>query len=326
MGSFLLRNSLRTVVILGFLLAGLSLAQRQFLSIGGGSTGGTYNTFASAIGDYLSQNIPGLNITVEGSAGSAENIRRIQGGDMEMGLAFAGDSYLSFNGLDAFEGNAVTNLRAIGFLYNAVSQLVTLENTGISNLSDLQGKTVAVGGAGSGTQLSLDRVLNALDIKVEAVFIAGQNASDALKNGQVDAYHALFGVPNATVTDTASTNDIVILDSYDTLAEIGFFEEFPFYSSYTIPAGSFRGVNQDVKSFSDPALWVVSASVSDDLVYEMTKAIYSEAGLKHMTTVTAVASEMGLDNALTGLAIPLHPGAARYWQEMGVDIPEAIQP
>lgn len=316
----------RSVVLISVLLGGLGLAQRQFLSIGGGSTGGTFNVFASGIGDYLSQHVSGLNITVEGSAGSAENIRRIQGGDMEMGLAFAGDAFLAYNGLDAFAGAPVGNLRAIGFLYNAVSQLVALEGSGISTLADLQGRTVAVGGAGSGTQLSLERALNAVGVSVEAVFIAGQNASDALKNGQVDAYHALFGVPNATVTDTASTHNIVILNTYDTLAGVGFFETYPFYSRFVIPAGAFRGVNEAVVTFSDPALWVVSANVSDDLVYEMTKAIYSDEGLRHMVTVTTVASEMSLETALTGVAIPLHPGAARFWQEMGVAIPEIAQP
>ncbi len=316
---------LLSLLLLTFVVS-FSLAQRQFLSIGGGSTGGTFNVFSSGIGDYLSRELPQLNITVEGSAGSAENIRRIQGGDLEMGIAFAGDSYLAYSGLDAFADSPAPNLRAVGFLYNAVSQVVALKGSGISDLADLQGKTIAVGGAGSGTQLSLERMLTKLEIDISAVFIAGQNASDALKNRQVNAYHALFGVPNATVTDTSSTNDIVILSSYDTLAAAGFFEDFPFYSRYVIPAGAFRGVDEDVVTFSDPGLWVVNVNMDEDLVYEMTKAIYSEAGLEHMRIVTSVASEMGLDSALTGIALPLHPGAARFWEEMGVEIPEIAQP
>ena len=314
------------------LLAGLftlGFAQRQFISIGGGSTGGTFNTFSSGIGDYLSQNIDGLNMTVEGSAGSAENIRRIQGGDMDMGIAFAGDAFLSYNGQGVFEeGGPYDGIRAIGFLYSAVSQLVTLEETGITSLADLEGQTIAVGGAGSGTQLSVERLLTTLGLydSIEPVLVAGQNASDQLKNRQVAAYHALFGVPNATVTDTSSTNDVVILSSYDEAEAAGFFDEYPFYTQYVIPGGTFSGVDEDVTTFRDAGLWIASADMDEELVYEMTKAIYEQAGLDHMLQVTAVAGEMGADNALVGVQIPLHPGAARFWEEVGVEIPEAAQP
>lgn len=313
-----------TLVVAITFVGSTAIAQRNFLSIGGGSTGGTFNVFSSAIGDYLSRTITGVNITVEGSAGSAENIRRIQGGDLEMGIAFAGDAYLAYNGLGAFaDGGPYDQIRGVGFLYSAVSQIVTLQSSGITSLADLAGKQMAVGGAGSGTQLTLERLLTTLGIydSITPVFVAGTNASSQLKDRQVDAYHALFGVPNAAVTDTSSTADIVILSSYDDAAAAGFFDEYPFYTRYVIPAGSFRGVDEDVVTFRDAGLWVVSADMDEDLVYEMTKAIYSEAGLEHMLAVTAVAKEMGLDNAVVGIAIPMHPGAARFWTEMGVALP-----
>ena len=317
------------VALVALAWAPSALAQRQFLAIGGGSTGGTFNVFSSGIGDYLSRTIDGINLTVEGSAGSAENIRRIQAGDLEMGIAFAGDSYLAYNGLDAFaDGGPYDDLRAIGFLYSAVSQIVTLESSGITTLADLEGRQMAVGGAGSGTQLSLERLLTTLGIydTITPVFVAGQNASAQLKDRQVDAYHALFGVPNAAVTDTSSTADIVLISSYPEAEAAGFFDAFPFYTRYEIPAGVFRGVDEPVVTFRDAGLWVASAGMDEDLVYEMTKAIYSQAGLEHMTAVTAVAREMGPDNALVGIQIPLHPGAARFWSEIGVEIPASAQP
>lgn len=310
-------------------LGSTGFAQRQFVAIGGGSTGGTFNVFASAIGDIVGRAIDGVNVTVEGSAGSAENIRRIQGGDLEMGIAFAGDAYLAYNGEAVFEeGGPYDQVRAIGFLYSAVSQIVTLEGSGIESLADLEGVTMAVGGAGSGTQLSLERLLTSVGVydTITPVLVAGQNASDQLKNRQVEAYHALFGVPNAAVTDTASTADIRLLSSYDEAAAAGFFEQFPFYTEYVIPGGTFAGVDEDVRTFRDAGLWVVSASTDADLVYEMTKAVYEQEGLDRMLQVTNVASEMGPDNALVGVQIPLHPGAARFWEEVGVEVPAALQP
>ena len=314
-------------LVLGLFSAGF--AQRQFVSIGGGSTGGTFNTFSSGIGDYLSQNIEGLNMTVEGSAGSAENIRRIQGGDLEMGIAFAGDAFLAYSGEDVFaEDGPYDGIRAIGFLYSAVSQIVALEESGIASVADLEGRTVAVGGAGSGTQLSLERLLSTLGVydSLDPVLVAGQNASDSLKNRQVEAYHALYGVPNATVTDTSSTNDITILSTYDDAEAAGFFEQYPFYTEYVIPGGTFSGVDEDVTTFRDAGLWIASADMDEETVYQMTKAIYDQAGLEHMLQVTNVASEMGTDNALVGVQLPLHPGAARYWEEVGVEIPEVATP
>lgn len=317
------------LIAFGLVLGSTALAQRQFLAIGGGSTGGTFNVFSSGIGDIVGRTIDGLNVTVEGSAGSAENIRRIQGGDLEMGIAFAGDSFLAFNGEGVFEdGGPYDKLRAIGFLYSAVSQIVTLEGNGIETLADLEGKTMAVGGAGSGTQLSLERLLTSVGVydSITPVLVAGQNASDQLKNRQVDAYHALFGVPNASVTDTASTADIHLISSYEEAEAAGFFDEHPYYTEYVIPAGTFNGVDEDVRTFRDAGLWVVSADVDEELVYKMTKAIYDQAGLDRMLQVTNVAGEMGPDNALVGVQIPLHPGAARYWQEVGVSIPDVAQP
>jgi len=295
--------SLLAAALLG--LGSVAIAQRQFVAV------------------------DGLNVTVEGSAGSAENIRRIQGGDLDMGIAFAGDAYLAYNGQAVFEeGGPYDDVRAIGFLYSAVSQIVTLEGSGITSLADLEGITMAVGGAGSGTQLSLERLLTSVGAydSITPVLVAGQNASDQLKNRQVDAYHALFGVPNAAVTDTASTSDLRLLSSYDEALAAGFFDAFPFYTEYVIPAGTFAGVDEDVHTLRDAGLWVVAAGADEDLVYEMTKAVYEQAGLDRMLQVTNVAKEMGLDNALVGVQIPLHPGAARYWTEVGVAIPEALLP
>lgn len=323
------RIALSLLVASVLALGSSAFAQREFVAIGGGSTGGTFNVFASAIGDIVGRAIDDVNVTVEGSAGSAENIRRIQGGDLQMGIAFAGDSYLAYNGEAVFEeGGPYDQVRAIGFLYSAVSQIVTLEGSGIASLADLEGITMAVGGAGSGTQLSLERLLTTVGVydTITPVLVAGQNASDQLKNRQVEAYHALFGVPNAAVTDTASTSDIRLLSSYDEAEAAGFFEQYPFYTEYVIPGGTFSGVDEDVRTFRDAGLWVVSADTDADMVYEMAKAVYEQEGLDRMLQVTNVAAEMGPDNALVGVQVPLHPGAARFWEEVGVEVPDVLQP
>jgi uncharacterized protein len=327
MRSFI-RHSIPVLLAVVLAAGGSALAQRQFLSIGGGFVGGTFNVFASGMGDYLSQQFPNLNITVEGSAGSAENIRRMQAGEMEMAIAFAGDAYLAFNALEEFADGPYSDIRAVGFLYGAVSQLVTVEGTGIRTWDDLAGKRIALGQAGSGTHLSIERLLRQAGMfdRITPVFVAGQAASDQLKDGQIDAYHALLGVPNATLTDTTTARATHVLSTYDVALESGFFERYPFYSPFVIPAGTYRGVDDDVMTWRDAGIWIVSADMDEELVYQMTKAIYDEAGLGHMLRVTNVAREMGPETALSGIALPLHPGALRYWQERGVEIPELARP
>jgi uncharacterized protein len=323
-----LGHRLALLASLSMLLAGAAVGQRQFLSIGGGFVGGTFNVFASGMGDYLSQQFRNLNITVEGSAGSAENIRRIQGGEMEMGIAFAGDAYLAYNALEEFSDQRYDGIRAVGFLYGAVSQLVVLQGSGIETFADLAGKRVALGSAGSGTHLSIERLLRQTGMfdKITPVFVAGQAASDQLKDGQVDGYHALLGVPNATLVDTTTARDAHLISTYQAALDSGFFERYPFYAPVVIPAGTYRGVDGEVQTWRDAGIWIVSDDMDEELVYQMTKAIYDAAGLEHMLRVTAVAGEMGPDSALSGIALPLHPGAARYWSELGLDIPEAARP
>ncbi len=209
-----------------------------------------------------------------------------------------------------------------------MSQLVTLQGSGIESFDDLAGKRIALGSAGSGTHLSIERLLRQADMfdQIEPVFVAGQAASDQLKDGQIDAYHALLGVPNATLVDTTTSRDAHVISTLDAATESGFFETYPFYSAFTIPGGTYRGVADDVLTWRDAGIWIVSADMDDDLVYDMTKAIYEEAGLEHMMRVTNVAREMGLENALSGIAMPLHPGALRYWEEVGVAIPDNARP
>jgi uncharacterized protein len=316
------------LVLLALAVGTSAVAQRQFLSIGGGFVGGTFNVFASGMGDYLSQRFPNLNITVEGSAGSAENIRRIQGGEMEMGIAFAGDAYLAYNGMEEFSDQSYDGIRAVGFLYGAVSQLVVLKGSGIATYEDLAGKRIALGSAGSGTHLSIERLLRQTGMfdRITPVFVAGQAASDQLKDGQVDGYHALLGVPNATLVDTTTARDAVVLSTYGDALAAGFFEKYPFYARVTIPGGTYRGIDDEVETWRDAGIWIVSDAMDEEMVYQMTKAVFDADGLEHMLRVTNVAREMGIDSALSGIALPLHPGAARYWAEVGVEIPEVARP
>jgi uncharacterized protein len=319
---------LSLLLTLGLTLGATSAAQT--VTMGGGFAGGTFNVFVEAIGGYLTESLADLEVVPVRSAGSVENLSRILAGSLDMAIAFAGDASFAFNGFDMFDDDEEpqSGVRAIGYLYAAVSQIVTLPANGIATVSDLAGKRVAVGELGSGTHMSLQRLLGHLGMldDVTFVYIAGQAASQALKDGRVDAYHVLVGVPNATVADTSVDRDIVVLETLEEALVSGFFDRFPFYLPYVIPAGTYRGVPDAVRTWKDSGLWVVSKDLDDELVYQMMRAVYDPDGLARMHAAGAVAREMGADTALRGVAFPLHPGAARYWLEQGLQLPAIARP
>lgn len=297
---------------------------KEFISIGGGGAGGTFNTMASGVGSLVSKNISNAKFTVEGSAGSVENIRRIGGGDLQMGIAFSGDSYLAYHGLEAFKSTGkVENIRAIGFLYSAISQIVTAEDSGIKSIYDLEGKKMSVGSAGSGTQKTMMRLLDHLGLtdKVDIINMGGSGSSDQLKNGQIHAYHGLWGAPAGAIVDSTSSMNAILIDLWKDTKASGFFDKYPFYTEATIPAGTYANIDTDVHTFRDTAILVASSDLSAEIVYEITKKLYSKEGLAYMLQVSNATREMSLEAGLSGISIPLHIGAERFWKEAGIELP-----
>jgi uncharacterized protein len=317
-------------LLLGACLTLGATSTAQILTMGGGFTGGTFNVFVDLIARHLSSTFDDVTVEPVVSAGSIENLRRILAADLDMAVVFAGDAFAAHNGFEGFDDDEQDKsaVRAIGYLYPAVSQVVTLPSTGITSLADLAGKQVAVGDLGSGTHMAMHRLLTAIGVArdVRFVFAGGQTASQMLKDGRVDAYHVLVGVPNATVADTSVDRDIVLIETLAPALAAGFFDRYPFYIPIVIRGGTYRGVAADVPTFKDAGLWVVSADLDEELVYRMTKAVYGAEGLAHFHAAHANARDMGAHTALRGVALPLHPGAARYWIEQGLQLPAIARP
>jgi uncharacterized protein len=317
-----------------FLVAATALlfapVHAQSLTMGGGFFGGTFNVFVVGIRDAIAVDLPDVTITATTSAGSIENLRRILAGEMDMAVAFAGDAYLAFNNLEAFDDDEepASGIRALGYLYPATSQVVVRADGDIHDIADLAGKRIAVGDIGSGTHMSMQRFLGVAGIldDVTFVFVGGRDASEMLFAGQVDAYHALLGVPNATLLHSLAQGDVRILDTLGTALRAGFFDRYPFYSPVVIAAGSYQGIDEDVLTWKDSALWIVSADLDDDLVYAMMQSVYEGASPDHFRHTAAVAGDMGPDTALRGVLFPLHAGAARFWEDRGLELAAPARP
>ena len=266
--------------------------------------------------------LPNVDVSNMASAGSVENARRVNSGEIDFGIAYSGDTYLARNGRLTNDTNKYPNVYAMAFLYGAPAHLIVLDDSGINQVSDLVGKRIAVGGAGSGAAAAAQRYFGALGLwdKMNVEFIGYSKAAAAIGDGLIDAMWVFAGFPNSSVIQAAASNKIKILSTWDAGEKGGAFEQYPFYAKLTIPAGTYSGVDYDVMSFQDSALWVANKDVAPEHVYNALANIYTKEGLSYMVKVKSTAKAMSVKGALTGIVTPVHAGAQKYWKEQGLTL------
>jgi TRAP transporter TAXI family solute receptor len=303
-------------------------AKTYRVSIGGGPTGGTFQYFANAISVHVPKVATDIKMSSEGSGGSAENVRRINAGDFDFGIAYAGDIYLGAMGKLPKDDKKYDKVRVMGYLYGAPAQLVVKKASGIKSAKDLAGKKVAVGNAGSGAALSAERFFRHLGVwdKIEPQFLGYSAAASAFKDGKIDAFWVLVGYPNASIIEAATQEEIALVNIDAEAEASGFYKEFPFYAPTTIPANTYSGQVEPVKTWQDGTLLVCGAGLDEGLVYNIMKAIWSAEGLEYMVKAHKAAREMSIENGFTGAPRPLAAGAAKFWAEQGKTIPDNLKP
>ncbi|MEE8523678.1 MAG: TAXI family TRAP transporter solute-binding subunit [Thermoanaerobaculia bacterium] len=292
------------------------------LVFSGGPEGGTFQYFSNGIAIRLSRTIAGLEVSNTASAGSLENLRRVDSGEVDFGIVYSGDTWLGRNGRLTQDPRRYENVLALAFLYGAPAHLVVLAGSGIDGVEDLAGQRVAVGGAGSGAASAAERYFTSLGLwdEMEVEFLGYSKAASALGDHLIDAFWVLAGHPNASVIQAAASNEIKLLGVADAADRAGFFEHYPFYTEVALPAGIYRGVDEDVASFQDAALWVAGRHVAPEQVHAALTEIFSAAGLAYLAKVKSTARAMSVEGALNGIVTPVHPGAARFWKEQGLEL------
>ncbi len=313
---------------LGLLLAALFLAPagpalaKERLAFSGGPEGGTFQYFSNGIATRLSKNMPDVEVSNMASAGSVENLRRVNSGEADFGITYSGDIFLARAGKLPQDPKKYEAAQAMAYLYGAPAHLVVLDGSGIKTVADLAGKKVAVGGAGSGAAASAERFFRSVGLweKMQPQFIGYSEAVSAMGDKLIDAVWVFAGFPNSSVIQAAASNKIKILDTVAAGQKSGFFDEFPFYTEITIPAGTYSGVDQPVKTFQDSALWITGKHVKAPLIYNSLKDIFSAEGLAYMVKVKSTAKEMSVKGGLEGVVTPIHEGAEKFWKEQGLTI------
>jgi len=297
------------------------------LNFVGGPPSGVFGIFATGIGTYLSRNVANLDVSVTATGGSVENIRRVNGGEAEMGLSFSSDVHEAYNGLEQFKGKPLTNYRAVGLVFFGVAHMITFADSGIRNVDDLAGKRVAVGTPGSGTFASAERVFRALGVwdKLNRIPLLGAQAGEAMSDGKADAFFWTGPEPDRVTMEAATKKAIRAIDIYTPATKTDFFKQFPYFARYVFAANSYKGITEDTPTIGIPVIWYVHKDLAPALVQKITEAAYNKAGNAHMMQVHAGSKDMVAQRALQGVTVPLHKGAEDHWRAAGIQIPEAIR-
>ncbi len=308
-----------------FSLPSTGLAEKTRLGFGGGPEGGTFQYFSNGIASRLSKMQADLEVSNMASAGSVENLRRANSGEIDFGISYSGDTFLGRNGRLTNDTTVYPNVMAMAFLYGAPAHLVVLEKSGINSVADLKGKRIAVGDSGSGAAAAAQRYFSSIGLwdNMNVEFIGYSKAAAAIGDGLIDAMWVFAGFPNSSVIQAAASNKIKLLSTWEAGEKGGAFKDYPFYAPLTIPKGTYSGVDYDVMSFQDSALWVAGKHVDPKYVYDALANIYTEEGLSYMVKVKSTAKSMSVQGALTGIVTPVHPGAQKFWEEKGLTLTAA---
>ena len=311
--------SISVMLILSMTFAG-NVAAKKLIIFAGGPAGGTFQVVAQSIATYKPVKAMDYNIKVQSSGGSTENLRKVDSGKAHFGTVYSGHVYAGRNGLMVNDPKKYENVLAMTYLYEAPAQLVVRKDSGITSAKDLVGKKVGVGNAGSGAYAYCEQFFTHLGIwdKIERNAMGYNDAAAAFGNNQLDAFWLFTAFPSGAVIMAAQTNDIEMVNVGRDAEESGFYKKYPYFSKLSVPAGTYKGVEADVPSFQDSALWVANAKVADDVVYEVLSKIYTEEGLAHMRSQKKTFKEMSIANGINGIVTPMHPGAIKFWKEKGL--------
>jgi len=212
----------------------------------------------------------------------------------------------------------------VGNCLDAVVNFVVLEKSGINSIKELEGKKISFGSPGSASAGFAERFITEIGLKVTKQYLAGGEAATALKDGQLDAYCWAPSMPAPDLVDLASTTPVRLLDVGTIAKEIGFFKKYPFYRPFTIPKGTYKGVDYDTPTVVCGTFWIVREDLPEDLVYQMAKIAYTntEALRKAFGPLKVMQPN---ESSIMGIDLPLHPGAEKFWREIGVKIPDSMK-
>jgi TRAP transporter TAXI family solute receptor len=300
-------------------------AKAKFISVATGGTGGVYYPYGGGLAEIWTRHVPGVQAVAEVTGASVENTRLVNRGESLIGEIMNDVAYQAYYAQERFKGKP-QKILAMFQMYPHHYHVVALKGSGVKTIYDIKGKRVSVGAPGSGTEFKTNLVFKALgisynDFKVHRLSFT-ENAN-ALKDGTIDVGIWDVAAPTSSIMDLATTRDIVLISfSDEDIKKI--VEKYPFYSPFVMPPGIYKGQDYPVKN---PSVWntvICNPDVSEDLVYKLVKAVFQHKD--YLEKIHPFAKYTTPENAINASPIPLHPGAIKYYRELGLKIPDRLLP
>lgn len=287
------------------------------VNMGSGWVTGAYYPLAGGMSRIIHNHSEIISLTVESSGASAVNSRMIGSGDLDMAIVQNDVAYYAYNGEGAFD-SPITNIRGMFILYPEPVQLIAAAGSGIESPADLAGKRVALGPLGSGAEVNALQVLEAAGLSEDDLAMAerleAQEAADYIKDGRLDAAFYTVAVGASVIADLAVMTDIYLVNIEGDIAET-LISTYPFYANLTIEEGAYTGV-PTAQTVSILSMVICHEDLSEDLVYNFTKTIFEN--LEDIQRAHSAGQFVTLESALDWMGIPIHPGAEKYFKEVGL--------
>ena len=311
--------SMVLVLTMVLVLAACGGASGSKMTMGTGGPNGTYYGYGGVLAQYIKNNA-GINVTVVSTDGSKANIQGIDAGNYQLGTVQSDVMAYAWEGARSFESEGkIDSFRVVAGLYAESVQLVTMDPE-IKSVADLAGKSVSIGAPGSGVYFNAIDVLMAAGLTendIKPQYQSFGDSADALKDGKIDAAFIVAGAPTPAITELCTTNEAYLVPIDGQIAD-KLMAECPFYTTYTIPAGTYEGQTEDVTTVTVKATLIVSAGASEDEVYKLTAAIFDN--IDAITAEHGKGAELSIENATSGMTAPFHAGAAKYFAEKGIEV------
>jgi TRAP transporter TAXI family solute receptor len=305
------------LAVLFLMGAAASVYAADNLVLATGGTAGTYYPFGGAMAKIWNSKIKDMNVTAQTSGASAENVRLVNKKEVELALVQSDTLDFAFNATEAFK-EPLKAMNAIAVLYPEVIQVVVAAAGPIKSIADLKGKKVGVGAPGSGTEANFRQLLDAYGMKkedVNAQFLSFSESAEAYKDKHIDAFIVTAGIPNAGIMDVATQNEIRILNiPADVAAKLT--QKYPFLAAVKVPANTYKGQTAEVSTVAVNAVLIAGSSLKEEMVYNLTKALFENQA--DLAAAHAKGKELNMKTAVTGVSIPFHPGAVKYYREKGL--------
>lgn len=283
-----------------------------------GGTSGTYYPFGGAMAQIFNSKIEGMNVTAQSTGASVENLKLIGKKEVELAIVQNDTTDYALKGIEVFAGGKIENVRAIASLYPEVIQIVVSGKSGITSLAEIKGKKFSVGAPGSGVEANARQIFEAIGLTYKDFtpnYLSFSESADQYKDNLIDGFLFTSGIPNSAIQDVGAQNQLTFLSIDDAMIE-ALTAKYEFLTAYTIPAGTYPGQDKDVKTVAVKAILVCGAEVSEEAVYNLTKALFENQ--PELASAHAKGELVDINKAADGISIPFHPGAQKYLTEKGI--------